>query len=905
MSSQQKGPCRAGIDQRTDDCRGDAVDDAENRALIENDMEDVEVMPWLQEAIQTINVLEARLVELEEDCKSIPLYEQDRAEMIKVIQDFDSVVKQDQAWIDDTEKAVRWTIFALEEALLPSNRPEGLRRSSKSGVSSLEKEDNPVGRKSCSEGILPSLTGSTLASSEGMVARNSMDEQGGIVQLDRSNENQNMETVYRNAIQTALRHLRTIEHSHSTNDRQTSRSVGNGNDDKVLDRLNRRKSSVPPTEALKEWLENASIMSRISSKTVDVGGDIDDDDDFYDHLDDDYNDDYDEYDEEKEQAIMDMYCDSKIEQDDEASRDHQVVDNNPQGNESEAASASKARNRRISIQSVHSIRSIQSQRRRRTSKILQDHSASSTSFQATLSGSTQSMKTDLDGCFVDERVYLKQHIQTLDKLRAQELERHQKAEKAHQQLIEDMMKFSKELLQGVNELTCAQAALGDASEITLMTLKNSETGSTGSVHSEGASTDSSKRKRMVASSCKGMADSVTMVEEGIKRIKTLAADCVDIAELAQSQREDAQEMASNNLEAPSPSAVSPLSPTMDGVESSHTQAPFIAKPLSIQTSDLHDNQPGLSTPIMSIPSTPLTFKAMLSPQDQKALSPSSVFVDGVAFQEFEAHMASLRSGVDSLSKKIQRRISISPRKSLMPLSAAPPSSLTSVEPDLYLKRVLAEDIYPCLLIPPGNTTTRQSSWMSSFLSSSSTSLSMTASTYGTNPSSLWRQQLLKALENNACEIGSWKMASSGLASANATPTTLKPTTAGMDNAATAPTSSCSLCGLSRPCEFRLRVADQDGNKTTQTEPKWSQYYPLDRFCRDRIVAVCDFYTFLAHLRQGLLDHQSNLELFRRALWLRQRMGCARIGSMGIVQASPDVTHRRTITASPSLATVLE
>jgi hypothetical protein len=32
-------------------------------------MGDIEVMPWLQEAIQTINVLEARLVELEEDCK--------------------------------------------------------------------------------------------------------------------------------------------------------------------------------------------------------------------------------------------------------------------------------------------------------------------------------------------------------------------------------------------------------------------------------------------------------------------------------------------------------------------------------------------------------------------------------------------------------------------------------------------------------------------------------------------------------------------------------------------------------------------------------------------------------------------------------------------------------------------
>lgn len=71
MSSQQKGPCRSGIDQRMDG-HVDDLGDAETQREIEDEMLEIEVMPWLQEAIQTINVLEARLVELEEDCKVRP-----------------------------------------------------------------------------------------------------------------------------------------------------------------------------------------------------------------------------------------------------------------------------------------------------------------------------------------------------------------------------------------------------------------------------------------------------------------------------------------------------------------------------------------------------------------------------------------------------------------------------------------------------------------------------------------------------------------------------------------------------------------------------------------------------------------------------------------------------------------
>ncbi|KAF9961782.1 Guanine nucleotide exchange factor (GEF) which may activate RAB8A and RAB8B [Modicella reniformis] len=913
MANQQKGPCRPEpneiIDGQGDDMEMDQGDADESER---------EFIPWLQEAIQTISVLESRLVELEEDCKSIPLYEQDRTEMIQVIQDLDSHVRQDRVWIEDTEKSVRWTAFVLEEALLSTsipatNRPtKALRRSSKSGDSSTEKEDL-FDRKSCTEGMLPTLVAPTEASTE--ATRSSMDNHGGAIQFDRSCEMQGLEAVYRNAIQTALRHLRTIEHSSSTIGRQTARTGDNANNDKVLDRLNRRKSSVLPNEALKEWLENASMMSPVSSKTIEVETDIDDDN-FYDDFDYDYDygDDGDyifeddgednggeNEDNVEKEAILDMYLDNKVDQEDEESSHHPQNDNNQQRHGPEITSAVKVKSRRSSVQpagptlsQLH--QSSHPSRPATSSRILQELSASSTSFQATISSSTLSLKTDLGVCLLDERIYLKQQIQAIDMLRLQEQERHQKAEQAHQQLIADLMRFSKELLQNANELTCAQAALGDASEITLMTLKNT-TGDSSASLQEGALTDSAKRKRMVAVSYRGMTDSVAMVEQGIKRMRTLAADCVGITELAQNQNSNtdkAQDTASTVL-APSP--------IVDSAVPSQTGEPSIPKPLSIQTADLQGCQSNPSAPIISVPSTPLAMKVPSSPLDHKSMVPSSSFVDGVAFQEFEAHLVSLRTGVDSISKRIQRRMS--QRKSFTAASGVlpspSPSPSPSADPVSFLKRVLAEDIYPCLLIHPGSTSVKQNGWMSSFLSSSA---GPPPSTYDSIPQTPWRQRLLKALENNACEIESWKMTPPTSANPGPTPTTPKPT-ALTDIAITAPTASCCLCGISRSCEFRLRIVERDGNNTDKATSS-VEPHPLDRFCRDRIVAVCDFYTFLAHLRQGLLDRQSNLELFRRALWLRQRIGCARIGSMDIVQASLDTTQRRcSVAVATSLATVHE
>ncbi|KAI9015275.1 hypothetical protein CLU79DRAFT_765926 [Phycomyces nitens] len=66
--------------------------------------------------------------------------------------------------------------------------------------------------------------------------------------------------------------------------------------------------------------------------------------------------------------------------------------------------------------------------------------------------------------------------------------------------------------------------------------------------------------------------------------------------------------------------------------------------------------------------------------------------------------------------------------------------------------------------------------------------------------------------------------------------------------------------------FRFRLRDQD------QEWQW-----LDRACRDRLVAVCDFYVFVRHLRLGLHGPRPIQSLFEESVWLRLGMFWARSG----------------------------
>ncbi|KAF9310294.1 hypothetical protein BG003_008735, partial [Podila horticola] len=66
--------------------------------------------------------------------------------------------------------------------------------------------------------------------------------------------------------------------------------------------------------------------------------------------------------------------------------------------------------------------------------------------KATITGSAQSLATDIS-CMIDERVYLKQHIQDLNHLWLRSQELTQRAEKEYQRQVADMIGSSKRLLE--------------------------------------------------------------------------------------------------------------------------------------------------------------------------------------------------------------------------------------------------------------------------------------------------------------------------------------------------------------------------------------------------------------------------------------------------------------------------
>lgn len=67
-------------------------------------------------------------------------------------------------------------------------------------------------------------------------------------------------------------------------------------------------------------------------------------------------------------------------------------------------------------------------------------------------------------------------------------------------------------------------------------------------------------------------------------------------------------------------------------------------------------------------------------------------------------------------------------------------------------------------------------------------------------------------------------------------------------------------------QFRFRLREQD-----------TQSYWIDRACRDRLVAVCDFYVFIRHVRLGLTSQKTVQSLFQECAWLRLCMFWARSG----------------------------
>lgn len=191
---------------------------------------------------------------------------------------------------------------------------------------------------------------------------------------------------------------------------------------------------------------------------------------------------------------------------------------------------------------------------------------------------------------------------------------------------------------------------------------------------------------------------------------------------------------------------------------------------------------------------------------------------------------------------------------------------TTIPATPFMKRVLMEDIEPCLFFPQS-----QGWWKSPW----------------------FKKKLIDAISKNKCEIQGWhdshhnsSVFSNYTNTTNSSSSiTTSPATSHCSSQQSvppmAPKTKCACCNLLRVCEYKMRLPmPSTSNKlkkitTVQSQP----WLPIDRFCRDRLVAVCGFYSFMSHLK--LMMNTPMLSTFKQMMHHRRKMGLARVGSIGL------------------------
>ncbi|XP_056595753.1 guanine nucleotide exchange factor for Rab-3A isoform X2 [Triplophysa dalaica] len=77
-------------------------------------------------------------------------------------------------------------------------------------------------------------------------------------------------------------------------------------------------------------------------------------------------------------------------------------------------------------------------------------------------------------------------------------------------------------------------------------------------------------------------------------------------------------------------------------------------------------------------------------------------------------------------------------------------------------------------------------------------------------------------------------------------------------------NKCALSGMSRPCRHRIKLGDKEN------------YYYISPSSRARITAVCNFFTYIRYIQQGLVRQEVQL-MFWEVMRLRREMSLAKLG----------------------------
>ncbi|CAN9508511.1 unnamed protein product [Ophioblennius macclurei] len=76
---------------------------------------------------------------------------------------------------------------------------------------------------------------------------------------------------------------------------------------------------------------------------------------------------------------------------------------------------------------------------------------------------------------------------------------------------------------------------------------------------------------------------------------------------------------------------------------------------------------------------------------------------------------------------------------------------------------------------------------------------------------------------------------------------------------------CALSGQTKTCKHRIKFGDL------------SSYYYVSPCCRYRITVVCNFFTYIRYIHQGLVKQQDVEQMFLEVMQLRREMSLAKLG----------------------------
>ncbi|KAF3688744.1 Guanine nucleotide exchange factor for Rab-3A Rab-3A-interacting-like protein 1 [Channa argus] len=164
----------------------------------------------------------------------------------------------------------------------------------------------------------------------------------------------------------------------------------------------------------------------------------------------------------------------------------------------------------------------------------------------------------------------------------------------------------------------------------------------------------------------------------------------------------------------------------------------------------------------------------------------------------------------------------------------------------FLSRVYREDIGPCLSFTRSEVTV--------LYNHTTIHLScVNDSSYGNiiDPSCLKLSQLVQsAVEKNSLTIEPVAMSALPMVKASAVEC--------------GGPKKCALSGMSRLCQHRIKLGDK------------GSYYYISPSSRARITAVCNFFTYIRYIQQGLVRHDAE-QMFWEVTRLRREMTLAKLG----------------------------